>query len=253
MTAEELTVSWSKVTGVVLRDREELGAEHVIAALPVDELAELLPKPPKRLTQLVEQFSPAAYRYTLNLVVAESGIPEGIGATSLVIADPDEPLMGDNAVAIHVGEPDEEARVTVSLEATCPAPTNGGGLDDAFADLRVQLRQRLEEVMPFSSDHILVAHSPHEPADPEGTSAKLELAAPAAPEPVWHTDAETLLGVAAAPYNVGLKRLTAASAQVMPGLGLEGEFEIGWCAALIACAGAKKRDFLKDEVIASRR
>jgi hypothetical protein len=36
----------------------------------------------------------------------------------------------------------------------------------------------------------------------------------------------------------------------MPGLGLEGELEVGWCAALIACSGSKKKDYLKDEVLA---
>jgi hypothetical protein len=251
---EELTVSWGKVTGVLLRDREELGAENVIATLPLDRLSELLAKkPPKRLAQLAAQFEPTAYRYTLNLVIAEAGIPEGIGATVLVVADPSEPMIGDNAVAVHVSDPDDEARVTVSMEALCPAPNGTGSLEDAFADLRIRLRERLEEIMPFSSEHVLLAHSPHESAAPEGTNAQVALTATVAPQPAWRIDGEALLGVAVAPYNIGLKRLIVASPQVMPGLGMEGDFEVGWCAALIASAGGKKRDYLKDEVIASQR
>ena len=56
--------------------------------------------------------------------------------------------------------------------------------------------------------------------------AKVELPHPAAPLPAWHANGAALLGLAVAPYTVGLKRLTVASPQVMPGLGLEGEFEV---------------------------
>jgi hypothetical protein len=251
VAAEELTISWGKVTGVLLRDREQLGAEHVIAAMPLDELVELCgSKVPKRVAQVAEQFAPAAFRYTLNLVMAEAGIPEGIGSTALVVADPSAPLVGDNAIAIHIGEPDEEARITVSLEALCEPPSGKQTLEDKLADLRIRLRERLEDVMPFSSDHVLVAHSPNEAAGAEGIRAKPSLSSPFEPQPTWRTDIEPLLGVAAAPYNLGVKRLTIASPQVMPGLGLEGELEVGWCAALIACSGSKKKDYLKDEVLA---
>jgi hypothetical protein len=42
-----------------------------------------------------------------------------------------------------------------------------------------------------------------------------------------------------------------ASTQVVPHLGLEGEFLAGWCAAKLACvASGKRKDFLKDEIIA---
>src|SRR5690606_24023208 len=119
--------------------------------------------------------------------------------------------------------------------------------------LRGQLRARLEEVMPFSSEHVLCAHSPHEEDGVEGVDAAADLPNPARPLPVWRCQTPPLLGVTGIPYQVGLKRLTLASAQVLPGLGLEGEFAIGWCAARLASGGAKKKDFLKDEVIAGSR
>lgn len=252
VAAEELLVSWGKVTGVRLREREELGAEHVIAAMPLDELQELIPKVPKKMREVSELLTPTAYRYTLNLVMAEAGIPEGIGSTVLVVTDPEEPLIGDNCVAIHIDEPDEEARVTVTAEAVCPAPEGKHTLEDELADLRIRIRERLEEVMPFSSDHVLVAHSPNESAAAEGVKARVDLPHPTSPPAAWHARGEQLLGLAVAPYHVGIKRLSLASSQVMPGLGLEGEFEVGWCAALIVCAGLKKKDYLRDEVLGAR-
>ena len=70
------------------------------------------------------------------------------------------------------------------------------------------------------------------------------------PEPLWSSELPAALGVGAAPYDVGLKNLTPACTQNLPGLGLEGEFAAGWCAARAVChAAGKKKDYLKDEVL----
>jgi hypothetical protein len=249
----ELTFRWGRVSGVRLDSGEELGAGHVIAALPVDQLVPLVEKKaPKRLLQCAEAMTVSGYRYTLNLVVDESGVPEGMSSPVLITADPDKPLVGDNAVAIYLDAPDHEARVAVSVSTICPLPAEGQKLDDVFADLRVRLRERIEMVMPFFSEHVLVAHSPHEAAPPEGMNVELGTAMPVPPSPVWSHSLEAALGVSALPYSVGLKHLTIASSQILPQLGLEGSFAAGWYAARMACDDAgKKRDYLKDEVIAS--
>jgi phytoene dehydrogenase-like protein len=248
----ELTFNWGKVTGVKLDDGEEIGAHHVIAAMPVDELALLAEKKlAKRLRQCVEGMEVAGYRYVLNLVVKESAIPEGMATTVLVVGDPAAPLSGENALAVFVSEPDE-ARVLVTVEAVCPIPQADRHLDDAFADLRVALRERLEMVMPFFSQHVLAAHSPNEAAPAERLEGEYELPKPVAARPVWRSTLSGMLGISALPYGVGLKNLSMATTQVMPALGLEGEFATGWCAAKIACQSAgKRKDYLKDEVLAS--
>jgi hypothetical protein len=248
----ELLFNWGRVTGIRLDDGEELGAQHVIAAMPVDELALLAEKKlAKRLRTCVEGMEVAGYRYILNLVVKESGVPEGMASTVLVVGDPAAPLHGDNAFAVFVSEP-EEARVLVTVEAICRIPEGDCHRDDAFADLRVALRQRLEMVMPFVSEHVLVAHSPNEAAPAERLEGEYELPKPVPARPVWRSTLPGILGVSALPYSVGIKHLSMASTQVMPALGLEGEFATGWCAAKLACQSAgKRRDYLKDEVLAS--
>jgi hypothetical protein len=245
----ELLWSWGKVAGLRLESGEELGAEHIIAALPLEQLAPLVEKKsPKQLGKLVEGIRPAGWRYTLNLVVNEAGIPEGMARTVLVIADPAAPPVGANAFAIHRGEPDAEARVVVTVEAVCPLPEGRQTLQDGFADLRVALRERLDLVMPFVGEHVVLAHSPHEGVPAEGAEGALELAEPIKPLPVWASDLEPYVGLTAVPYQIGIKHLTVASSQVIPGLGIEGDFIAGTCAARIACqAAGKKRDYLQEE------
>lgn len=249
----ELTFSWGKVSGIRLDSGEELGAGHVIAAMPVADLMPLVEKKkPKRLAQCIEKVSAAGYRYTLNLVVDEAAIPEGMADTVLVVADATAPLIGDNAFAIYVGEPDSEARAVVTVEAVCAAPEEGTSLDDLFADLRVGLRQKLEMVMPFFSEHVLLAHSPHEAIPAEGGDGELQLPHALPPQPMWSSQLEGYMGVTGVPYSVGVKHLTLASSQILAGLGLEGDFASGWCAAKLACAAlGKKRDPARTDLFAS--
>ena len=252
---DELLVGWGRVTGVRLDDGEELGAQHFIAALPVGELSSMFGrKQPKRLRQLADSIQPEAYRYTLNLVVAEAGIPEGMGDSVLAVADPDAPATGANALAIYVGAADDAARVVVTVQATCHDPGDDVSIDDAFAALRADIRAKLENVMPFISEHVLLAHSPNEAVPAEGLEGDLELGRPVPAPAIWSGPGEPSLGIATLPYNVGVKHLTMASTQVLPGLGVEGELIAGWCAAKLACAATgKKRDYLRTEVLADAR
>lgn len=250
-TAAELTFGWGKVTGVRLEEGEELGANHVVAALPVDELLALAgKKAPKDLKRAAEGIEVAGYRYTLHLVVDEAGIPEGMARTALVVSDLEAPLSGANALSIFVDEPDDMARVLVSVEARCPLPSDGRTLDDEMADLRVGIRERLELVMPFLSEHVLLAHSPHEAVPAETPDGPIEVRRPLPPPPIWRSHLEAVLGVTALPYSMGIKHLSVASSQVIPQLGLEGQFLAGYCAAKLACGSSgKRKDYLKDEVI----
>ncbi len=251
---EELTFGWGKVSGVRLASGDELGAGHVIAAMPLADLAPLLErKQPKRVAPLLCQLEATAYRYVLNLVVDEAGVPEGMGRVVLVVVDPAAPLLAPNAFAVHVDEPDDEARVVVTLTAACPVPAeaNAKQLAQAFAALRPALMANLEEVMPFVGRHLLLAHSPVEAAPPQGSATAAPPGLLARPEPLWSWSRDSAMGVGAAPYSLGIKQLTLCSSQIVPGLALEGVLAVGHGAARSASAGAvKKKDLLKDEVIA---
>jgi hypothetical protein len=229
---------WGRAAGLVVAGRDEvIGCAHILGALPAAELIEIFAadKAPKRLAALARGLSPTAYRFVLNVVLSGAGVAEGISPVTLAVFDPARALIGDNAVAIHVAEPDDDGRVVVTLQANA-APEDGEPLEAALAALRPRLLERLEEVMPFSAEHILTTHSPHLP---EGDLQ------PTPPEPLWSSALPAALGVGALPYDVGVKAVTPASAQNLVGLGLEGAFAAGWSAArVVSTAAGKKRDYL---------
>lgn len=243
--AEGLTYSWGKVNGVRLENGEELGAGYVIAALPLSELVPLVgSKVPKRLSQCAEAVQLAGHRYTWNLVVDQAGVPEGMSSPLLLVTDAAAPLVGANAVGIFLDDPDEQGHVTVTISAVCPPPAEGQTLAQALAALRQEIRGRIDTVMPFLDEHIVVSHSPHEAVPPEGIHASAAKGMPLEPAPVWSSQLEAPLGVGAVPYSVGLKHLAVASSQVLPRLGLEGSFAAGWSAARLASdAAGKKREY----------
>lgn len=251
--AHELLVGWNKVTGVRLDDGDEIGASHLIAAMPVGDLVPLFGKKvPKRLRQLDDAIEPAGYRYTLHVIVDAIAVPEGMGDAVVCAFDPDAPLALDNALALYLDRLDDRARVVVSAQAALPAPPDGTSLEVAFAALRRRVRDRMAEIMPFAESHVLAVHSPLEAAPAEGYGEPT--LPPSPPPPLWRCDLEAEALLAALPSSVGVKQLSLASSQILPALGLEGELAAGWSAARLACAaGGKKRDYLKGEAIAQSR
>jgi phytoene dehydrogenase-like protein len=256
--ADSLSTSWGKVTGLRLANGEELGAGHLIAAMPVADLAGMADrKLRRRLEDAAESIQIGAYRYTLNLVLDEIGVPEGLGSNVLMLSDPSAPLRGDNAIALFVDQPDAEGRVLITVQAICPVPELGG-LDDALAGLRVGLRERLESIMPFYAEHIRLVHSPHESTSPEaardGLGHEQDASHLVPPRSLWRLPRQPTLGLAGLTYQVGVKQFIIASSQTLPGLGLEGEMAAGWCAAKLVCeAGGKKKDYLKEDVLTASR
>jgi hypothetical protein len=249
-----VVTKWGKAAGVTLRDRDEtIGASFILCGQPIAEFGDLFgEKRPKQIFKLQKSITPGAYRYVLHLVIAEVGIPEGMAPVVFCVADPSQPLVGDNAFALYLSEPDQDGRVVVTCTANVPAPGDGENLEDLMSALRSRLRARIEEVLPFSREHTLLVHSPNQARLPEGPDAASIAETPpvSRPRPLWTSALPAALGVGGAGYDVGLRHAVAASGQNLPGLGLEGDFAAGWCAARLVCAAAgKKKDYLKDEVL----
>jgi phytoene dehydrogenase-like protein len=253
----ELGVSWGKVTSLTLHNGDEIGAGQVVSSHPPRELAELLgKKATKRLAELADGVALAGYRYTLNIVLDEAGLPEHMAPTVAVIAASDHEPVGDAAFSIHLGETDEAGRVVVTLAATLGSdgPIDPDRLPGACTALRTALWQRLGEVMPFFERHLVLAHSPFEATPPQAPGGRgsydVPRHLPLAMAPIWRGQLPQTADTGAMPYTTGLKNLTLTGDQVLPCLGVEGALTAGWSAAKLACAIAgKKKDYLRDEVV----
>ncbi len=253
----ELGLSWGKIARITLASGDDIGAGQVVASRPPAELAELLgKKAPKRLHELAESVALIGYRYALNVVLDEAGLPEHMAPTVAVIADPDAEPVGDAAFSIHVGETDDTGRVIVTVAAVLPAdgPLDAEQLAPRCAALRASLWKRLGDVMPFFERHLVLAHSPFEATPPQAPGGRgsydVPRALPLAMAPIWKGELPQTMELGALPYQTGLKNLTLTGEQVLPSLGVEGALASGWSAAKIACAVAgKKKDYLRDEVV----
>jgi phytoene dehydrogenase-like protein len=253
----ELGVSWGKVSSLTLQNGDEIGAGQVVASRPPAELAELLgKKAPKRLAELAESVAIVGYRYTLNIVLDEAGLPEHMAPTVAVLAAPDRDPVGDAAFSIHLGETDDAGRVVASIAAILPSdgPLAAERLAPLCAALRAGLWQRLGDVMPFFERHLVLAHSPFEATAPHVPGGRgsydVPRNLPLAMAPLWRGELPQTADTGALPYATGVKNLILTGDQVLPCLGVEGTLAAGWSAAKIACAIAgKKKDYLRDEVV----
>ena len=258
----ELGVSWGKIASLTLSNGDEIGTGQVVASKHPSELAQLLgKKAPKRLAELADGIALVGYRYTLNIVLDEAGVPEHMAPTVAVIAAPEKEPVGDAAFSLHLGEADDTGRVIATIAAILPA--DGALEPDRLVPkcmaLRTALWQRLGDVMPFFERHLVLAHSPFEATPPQVPGGRgsydVPRNLPLAMMPVWsakrpaETAVEQIAG-SSLTYTTGMKNLTLTGEQLLPTLGIEGAFASGWSAAKVACAIAgKKKDYLRDEVV----
>ncbi len=240
---ERIELKRGRVAGVAFAGAHEaVGCAHVVCGLGADRVAALLDgeKPSKRLAEAAEVRA-TRWRYLLHLVAPLDALPDALGRLAFSVRDPNAPLAGANALALHLADGyGQHAVLTVEALATDPAPA-------ALAALRREIRAHVAELLPFVDRHLLLVHSPHDGIAPEGVSEAAPL--PVEPDPVWDVPEPRALGVCGVPHATGIKHLLLASRQVLPGLGLEGELHAGWSAARLVLQTERKRDLVKGAVL----
>jgi hypothetical protein len=253
----EIAMSWGKISGVMIGN-EEVGTGQVVAAISPRDIAVLLgKKAPKKLTEQGDSSRIVGYRYLINIVLDAAGVPDAMAPTVFVLDDAEKPPSNDNAFSVHCGDPDDSGRVVVTVAAVlaCEGPLDDETQLARARQLRVQLLTKLDDIMPFYERHVVVGHSPYDglpPSAPGGRGAyEAPKGMPIKMRAVIIGELEDTAGTGALSYSSSIKNLTFAGAQILPMLGLEGELAAAWSAAKIAAAIAgKKRDYLRDEVVA---
>jgi phytoene dehydrogenase-like protein len=270
LTPVEIVVRRGRAVGVRVQPRNEtIGCEHLVWAGSAAGLhAVCAEKPPRRAPSGAPGLHVEGYRYALALLVRPDAIPEGMADRVILFGDPTRPLLEENALAVTVGQPAprQTDQVPVWVECVVPAaPVDAG--PGYLRALRGRVVERLERLLPFFREHLVVLASPHDGLPPElgpGTSSSSssspsttrKAAAPAPVPtsplpPVYGLESESRFDVAALPHATGIKNLYLAGRENLPGLGFEGELVSAWGVVRLIAGTQAKRDPLRREVLIS--
>jgi phytoene dehydrogenase-like protein len=249
LSADRIAVRRGRVAGVRMEGQEEItgcnfvvfgaDAHHLPRMIDVAELGQ-------SFVERLHEVQPAAMRYTLNAVVDSAVLPEGMASNVLFIPDPDADLSGDNLLRIEVTGAPGQATRTLCVGALLPV---GQATDLAAVEgMRERVLDRLRWLVPFLDRHLVAVDSPHDGRQLQDVRGGREVVVkdkwarhPGRMPTVSQVDAPGALDVTGLPHRTGLKNLVLACRQVVPGLGLEGEFITAWGAASIITRSDRRR------------
>ncbi|HYG69107.1 MAG TPA: phytoene dehydrogenase, partial [Anaeromyxobacteraceae bacterium] len=186
---------------------------------------------------------PSRVLLTLNLVVKQGALPPALGDNVFALRDPAGGDGLDNAVFLQVlparreggkkspGEVVADERV-VCASAFVPAADTGR---EAIQAAAARVREAVADAIPFFERHLLSESIPML-ASPEGRPSV---------HPLYRVDAESTLGITGLPVRGPFKNLFFAGREVLPGLGVEGEFYAGIEAAGHVAAALGRKELLK--------
>jgi phytoene dehydrogenase-like protein len=238
LRASQIVVSRGRVKAVRIAGREEpYPCQAVLTDLAPRELAPMISPGewPKRFRVLAEEAHEPALGYAVNLGLDAEAVPTGLAQTAFVATGRG---TGDALLRLEVIPQDDPSRA--AIHAACVVPPGGeesirsGALRDAILD-------RLRWLVPFLDNHLRAVHSPFDGFGPMDLTRSSTLPAPPVPRseevPRWllhPPPPDGDLGVEGLPHRTGIKGLVLAGAQVVCGLGAEGELIAAWGAARLA-------------------
>jgi len=168
-------------------------------------------------------------------VVPAAALPRGMGELLLVESEDVElrPLL----IQVHPartpgGQEDESLRV-VCAAAFVPATVRELGEDHMHA-LAQRIDKALDALMPFTQGQRVLRSAPY--LDAGGVRGSRLM-----PHPLYSFEAEAFLGVTGLHQRTPAKNVILAGREVLPGLGLEGEFLAGMRAARLVQEMLKKK------------
>jgi phytoene dehydrogenase-like protein len=238
--AERLEVDGGKVTAVRLAGSSNAWVARVyVAATDAPAMRRLLPPDEAggKMAQLLEGVKPNRQLLAVNLVVKTAALPPALGDVVLALRDASGPDAIENAVLLQVfparRDKGKGASELVAGErvlcaaAFVPADARDRG-DEHLAGLGAQIREAVADAVPFFERHLLRESLPVLASPRERRGSRL------LPHPLYEVALEQALGVTGFPVRSPYKNLVFAGREVVPGLGIEGEFHAGVQAAAVA-------------------
>jgi hypothetical protein len=247
--AEALELDGRRVVAVRLAgSKDTYVARAFVLGADASLLRALLPRGAvSRLGGHLERAQPSRLLLVVNLVVKAAAIPPGLGEAALCLqGEVDGARAG--AILIQVqparrasrkgpAEPVADERVVI-LAGFVPASAAAGG-GDGLAGMAGRIRAAASDPLPFLERHLVLESIPALAGPPEARASRLLV------HPQYQLRATPALGVAGIPAPTPLRNLVSAGREVVPGLGLEGEFHAGLQAARLVGALLGKKELLK--------
>lgn len=249
--ADRLEVEGNRVAAVRLAGSPNAWVARVfIGATDAPAMRRLLPKPEAdgEMARLLDGIRPVRQLLAVNLVVKAAALPPALGDCVLALRDAAGPDTVDNAVLLQVlparrdkGKgatelvPDERV---VCAAGFVPADARDDGYEH-LAELGRDIREAVADAIPFFERHLVRESLPVLAAPKERRGSRL------LPHPLYQVDLEKTLGVTGLPCRSPYRNVVFAGREVVPGLGLEGEFHAGVQAAAAAQELLGKKDLLK--------
>ncbi|MGQ0505067.1 MAG: NAD(P)-binding protein [Myxococcaceae bacterium] len=240
--AEYLEFDGSKVVGVKLLQSESIyRASYLIAATDAGALRRLIvdKKKHRKLAEVLEGVTTERFLFAINWVVPERYLPRGM--SDLLLLDTGDPELGPLLVDVHAarrsnGQEDSENRV-VCAGSFIPSKARDLG-EQHLRHLVDSIGTQLERLMPFAREKVKIISSPY--LDAGGIRGARLL-----PHPLLKIEGAQTLGITGLGQRTPVKNMFLASREVLPGLGLEGEFLVGLRVANMVQESFKKTDPLK--------
>ncbi|BDG08104.1 phytoene desaturase family protein [Anaeromyxobacter paludicola] len=232
--AEALELDGQKVASLRLVDhKDHFVAKAFVLATDAPAVRRLLPQGESRLAPLLEPVRPERQLLTVNLVVKKAALPPALGSTVLALRDARGPDDLGNAVLLQVlparkdtrrgqGEVVPDERV-VCAAGFVPADARERG-EPFLREVGEQVLAAISDAVPFFERHLVRQSVPALAAHDRRGSRLL-------PHPLYRVEGEQAFGVTGLQPRTPYKNLFFAGREVVPGLGLEGEFHAGVQAA----------------------
>jgi phytoene dehydrogenase-like protein len=252
--ASQIVVEDGAVRGIRLFGSEDqIGAPVVVTGVDIGGLQRLLVdrSPLDQLFERVGEPRPELYRYTLNAVVRNEGLPAGIRRDIFFMRDTRVSTRADNAVHVEVSALDA-AHSLLCCEALLPAQTPTER-EQSVKDAREVVLAVLSELVPFIDRHLVLVDSPHDGRRPAVHASDFDASldrserrgVPTMPLVYSHPGSSELCAI---PVKTPLRGLLVCNQQVAPGLGVEGQLLAAASAAHVACRADRAREWMRKKL-----
>ncbi len=251
---DQILIGRQGASGVrIAASGEEVGATFVVLGGDVSSFVRVLPdrRPFEALFERTGEPVVRYYRYTMNVLVEEAGVPAGLARDLFTVRDPERPLSGANLLHVEVHPPSGDGARLLTVEALLARR----GVEDSpqyLETVREDLLASLGEFIPFLGEHVILVDSPHDerPALDTRAARAIEPAAkwgrgPRTMEMVYGYPITSTLGVAALPVRTPIRNLLLLNQQIVPGLGMEGALSAAWAVARIISRSEPRAGFFR--------